>query len=312
MRNLHNTIISKFIPYIGQDGQYHMSTDPVSVSLLDALRDDSQNNLLNALRSFQYKCPEQSELKRQLIAVTPSSLQESGRGERYHKQHSGFIQFDIDGVKKGDQDKLFALLCSIPYVSYCGLSASGNGYWGLFPIANTDKHTQHFDAMELAFKEWGILIDTKPRNLASLRFLSYDENAHFNFDAKVFDKIVVPKKVIKKPLQQSSQSQDNPWANFNSNADFDLVHTILLNAGWQYHHTQKEKVRYTRPEKDTRAGISADYHTGLRTFFVFSDQAPSAEFFIKKNGGSASDILLHYAANGDSKQAYKLLRDLGY
>ncbi|HAE67938.1 MAG TPA: hypothetical protein DCG77_12185 [Sphingobacterium sp.] len=312
MRNLQNTIISKFIPYIGKDGQYHMSTNPVSVSLFDALQDDSQKELLKELRLFQYKCPEQSELKRQLVAITPSSLQEHGRGEKYHKQHSGFIQFDIDGVKESDRASMFSLLTSIPYTSYCALSASGNGYWGLFPIANPEKHTQHFDAMELAFKEWKISIDTKPRNLASLRFLSYDENAYFNSGAKVFDKIVTPKNISQKPLQKSNQAQDNPWVNFNSNADFDIVHTILLNAGWQYHHTQGEKVRYTRPDKDTRAGISADYHTGLRTFYVFSDQAPSASYFIKKNGGSASDVLLHYAAYGDSKQAYKLLRELGY
>lgn len=312
MKNLNETIVSKFIPYKGQDGQFHMSTTPVSTTLYNALKDESQVDLLKELRSFQYKCPEQSELKRQLIAITPSSCQENGRGEKYHKQHSGYIQFDIDGVNESDRASLFNLLTSIPYVAYCGLSASANGYWGLFPIADPNKHTQHFDAMELAFKKWDIIIDTKPRNIASLRFLSYDENAYFNFNAKIFDKIVPPKQQNQKSLKRNGQPQDNPWSNFNTNADFDIIHTILLNAGWQYHHTQLEKVRYTRPGKDTRAGISADYHTGLRTFYIFSDQAPAAEFFIKKNGGSASDILLHYAANGDSKQAYRLLRELGY
>ena len=312
MRDLRTVEISKFIPYIDQNGQYCMSTIPVATTLYDALSDGSQNALLKELRSYQYKCCEQAILKRQLCAITPSSLQKAGRGEKYHKQHSGFIQFDIDGVKGSERVRLFALLCSIPYVAYCGLSASGNGYWGLFPIANTDKHTQHFDAMDAAFKEWGISIDGKPRNVASLRFLSHDENGYFNFDAKVFDKVIESKPVVKNPLRPKGQSQDNPWSNFNSNADFDLIHTILLNAGWQYNHTKGEKVRYTRPDKDKRAGISADYHTGLRTFFVFSDQAPSASYFIKKNGGSASDVLLHYAANGDSKQAYKILRELGY
>lgn len=306
---------SVFPPYHGRDGQWYMSNKPQLTSLYEALTSTSQIDLIGKIRALPYKSEEQSILKRQLVACTPSSVQEGGRGEKYHARHTGLMQFDIDHLDTADMPRMFRLICQIPYVAYCGLSASGHGYWGLMPISNPERHKQHFDAMEAAFKQWGIEIDTKPRNVASLRFLAYDPDAFCNGDAKVFDKIIEPKRAASQRRlkgRTNNNAADNPWHNFNENADFDIIHDILLNAGWQHHSTKGERVRYTRPYKDVRAGLSADYHTGRRTFYLFSSEAPAARYFIDKNGGSASDVLLHYAAGGDTKLAYQILKQLNY
>src|SRR5690606_1732665 len=121
-------------------------------------------------------------------------------GEKYVVAHSGFMAFDIDGIG-GDMQRVFDLVKQIPYTAYCARSASGNGLWGLFPISDKTRHAQHFDAMKMAFESLGIAIDPAPRNIASLRFFAFDENAYFNEEALVFDKIFEPVKTHKSQLK---------------------------------------------------------------------------------------------------------------
>lgn len=276
-----------------------------------------QIELIKNIRSLPYKSDEQSELKRRLLAISASSIQIGGRGERYHSLHSGFICFDIDGTGQ-DTDVVFEIVKRIPYVCFCSRSVSGKGIWGLIPISNKDMHSEHFDALEVSFMGIGIKIDPAPRNVASLRFLSYDPDAYVNEQAIVFTKIKEKPKPTDRELKFREQykSDQDIWQNFRNNVEFDDINDILLNAGWSYHSTSGAKVRYTRPGKSTRAGISADYHTDKRTFYIFSSNAPGLEYFkdlgSERFAGSAATILLAYAANGDKKEAYKLMKQMGF
>jgi len=78
-------------------------------------------------------------------------------------------------------------ICKIRNVAYCGLSVSGNGFWGLIPIAYPAQHKEHFEALKNQFGRMGIEIDNKPKNVASLRGYSYDDAAYFNPDALIFN-----------------------------------------------------------------------------------------------------------------------------
>lgn len=277
---------------------------------------EGQVSLVDEIRSLPYKSEEQCELKRRVWAITPSSIQVGGRGEKFHTTHSGFISFDLDNL---GQSLLPALekIKQIPFVSYCGRSVSGNGLWGLMPISNTDSHSKHFDAMQAAFMAIGIPIDPAPRNVASLRFVCYDPEAYINENASTFTKILEPVAQAKNTLKANKYNPTNGdvWSNFRKNVDFDSINDILTNVGWQYHSTHGNRVRYTRPGKSSSAGVSADYHTDKRTFFIWSSEAPGLEHFKSiSNGwaGSAATVLLAYAAHGDKKEAYKLMKQLNY
>lgn len=310
-----DTQISLFRPAL-LDGKYLMGTAPETVSLAYALSADHQPDLLRQIRDAK-DIETQRGLKKGLWAITPSAVCDGGRKSANIVSHTGLMSFDLDKLVDHPLNVYMSVLAEIDYILYLGRSASGNGLWGLTRIAYPDKHASHFDAMAQCFARIGIEIDPAPRAVNSLRFLAYDAEAHWNLNAKTFDLLAEGIKPGQAPKPQKgritkSMPVENPWRNFNANAEFDIIHDILLNAGWRHHSTKGERVRYTRPHKDTRAGLSADYHTGLRTFYVFSSEAPAAEYFIRKKGGSASDVLLHYAANGDSKLAYRLLKELNY
>ena len=302
MKSLKTSICSIF--------QNKYATKPKSITLWEALHTPWQTALIKRIQSLPYKSLEQQKLKGELLAITPSSIQVGGRGEKYHIHHSGYLAFDIDGLN----DKMvnaFNRIIQLPYISYCGKSVSGNGLWGLIPIKDTRLHNEHFNAMIALFKSIGISIDTAPRNVASYRFLAYDHEAYFNDSALTFENTLKAERTLIKPeISINSMALDhiNIWKTFNLQADFNLIHNILLEAGWKYHSTKGEKVRYTRPGKDPRNGLSAEYHTGLKTFFVFSSEAPQANFFINKGGGSPCDIVVQYAAQGDRIRARKIIK----
>ncbi|TCK82897.1 BT4734/BF3469 family protein [Albibacterium bauzanense] len=302
MKSLKTSICSIF--------QNKYATAPKAITLWEALTTPWQSALIKQIQSLPYQSFEQHKLKGKLLAITPSSFQLGGRGEKHHVHHSGYLAFDIDGLKD-KLDYAFNKIIQLPYISYCGKSASGKGLWGLMPIMDPSLHNEHFNAMVTYFNNLGITIDTAPRNVASYRFLAYDPHAYFNDNAQVFKETQTNEKIFVKPeinYIPIEVDQYNIWRLFNQHADFDVIHNILLEAGWKYHSTKAEKVRYTRPGKDPRNGLSAEYHTARKTFFVFSSEAPQAQFFINKGGGSPCDIVLQYAAHGDRKKARNIIK----
>lgn len=163
---------------------YTCPENPININLLDWLQSSAYLDVVLKIRG----CPknEQRRLKSRLPAITPSGLF-SRRSADALIRHSGLIQFDVDfqdNVHITNFDQLKHEISNIKNVAYCGLSVSGNGYWGLVPITKTDKHIQHFATLYRAFKDLGIFLDQKPKNIASLRGYSWDENAYFNHTAK--------------------------------------------------------------------------------------------------------------------------------
>ncbi|GAB4027306.1 hypothetical protein GCM10028773_58310 [Spirosoma koreense] len=131
---------------------------------------------------------ERDNLKATLAAITPSGVF-TYREASQLVHHSGFLQFDIDGKDHahiGNFVHLKRLIANINVVAYCGLSVSGTGFWGLVKIAYPERHSQHFDALYRLFSQYGIMLDTKPRSVASLRGYSYDPDAYFNHQAATF------------------------------------------------------------------------------------------------------------------------------
>lgn len=138
------------------------------------------------------------EKKAQLPGITPSGIF-TYRSQNNLVKHSGLIQIDWDGIDPSDIVYNKKELSKLPEIAYLGLSASGRGLWGLIPIPPVpERHKAYFEALFVTFDKWGIQLDEKPKNIASLRGYSCDKNGYFNHHAKLFE-VQKKKKVYAPP-----------------------------------------------------------------------------------------------------------------
>lgn len=139
-------------------------------------------------------CNETNKTKRDadkatLPAITPSAECEYRSADKVIR-HSGLLQFDVDQKDNRhirNYADLKAQIAKLPFIVYCGRSVSGTGLWGLVPIAYTERHGQHFDALKRVFAHYHIILDDKPRSVVSLRGYSYDPNGYFAEQVMRFD-----------------------------------------------------------------------------------------------------------------------------
>lgn len=124
-----------------------------------------------------------SLVKSHLPAITPSAVLSYRNGQSL-SEHTGLLAGDID-LKENPFSavSLKAFLSRIENVAYAGLSASGQGVWFVVPIAQPEKHREHFAALKTQLMAYKITLDPAPANVASLRFFSFDALAYFNLVA---------------------------------------------------------------------------------------------------------------------------------
>lgn len=197
-----NVLVSRFIKYNSPD-------NPIIVNLLDWLSSREFIQKVDLIRSIADKAKRDC-IKATLPAITPSGTF-SYRSEESLIKHSGLIQFDIDFKENShisNYPDLKKQICNIKNVAYCGLSVSGTGFWGLIPLAYPESHKQHFEAIKRNFYHFGIVIDEKPKNVASLRGYSYDKEAYYNHSAEIYYNLYEQPKPQPIELKIHSNSSD--------------------------------------------------------------------------------------------------------
>ncbi len=202
MENLLDTTVSRFENCKNPD-------NPQDVNLLEWLRSDEYRPQIEALRGIEDKAARDAE-KRKLPGITVSGTF-SYRNKSGLILHSGLMCVDIDakenpGVR--DFEEVKRKLSKSPNIAYCGWSASGraNGLYCIIPIAFTDKHGQHFDALKNVFSKLGITIDAGCRDVCRLRGYSWDEAPYVNPNAVPYTGLYSP------PKPQRSYMFDNDTA----------------------------------------------------------------------------------------------------
>jgi hypothetical protein len=292
------------------------STTPKTVILLDWLKDESFLRLQERVRACATK-NEKDIVKKDMPCITPSGLF-SKRGKDYLIQHSGFIAIDIDGKDNTHISNFFDLknkLCKLSQVAYCGLSVSGQGYWALIPIAHPDKHEKHYQFLEDYFAKKGLNIDPACKDVARLRFYSYDPDAYFNHNAKQLQAFYSPPIIQPNQYTQNKYFGDSMpvWDQYNTGEDFIFV---LERHGWKIDCKRGRKIYFTRPGKDT--GISAEFdpvaswvdkNTGVRNdnvpmFHVYSS---NGQPFESGKGYTPFMIYTLLEHGGDGSKAAKSL-----
>lgn len=92
---------------------------------------------------------------------------------------SGLLQLDFDykAIKEYEIEELKQAVFDLPFICFCGLSVSGDGFYALAQIAEPDKLAEYAEHIFEVLKEEGIQPDeSKGKKVENLRYLSYDCN----------------------------------------------------------------------------------------------------------------------------------------
>jgi hypothetical protein len=147
---------------------------------------------------------EADNLKKRLLAFTPSGLYEGGRKPEYLKEYTGFIILDIDKLNPDQVSSLFLLAISLDYTYSCFQSPSGLGLKILVRVSTKlEQHVISYNQVADYYeKELGVSIDRSGKDVSRLCFMSFDPDLYFNKDSLSF---VVPKSYTQ------DQEQDQPF-----------------------------------------------------------------------------------------------------
>ena len=171
-------------------------TSPTSYVDLDfwLLTDQFRHNV-EQIRKYTDLAKKQYK-KSHLPCITPSGLfnKRSGTGLI---RHSGMICIDIDRKDNPEVrswSKVKWDINTIPGLHYAGLSVSGNGLFAIIKIAHSERHLEHFWALEKDFRELGLVVDTACKDVCRLRCASYDPKPVFYLEENVepYEKLILP------------------------------------------------------------------------------------------------------------------------
>lgn len=171
-------------------GQKHIPASNLDIAeFLQAVKFGKWKKQVEAVRAEPEK-EVRTRLKSKLPAVTISGTF-TERQESSLVTHSGFIAIDIDGNNNKH------LLVNDPYVYALFLSVSGNGFVPIFRV-QPDKHKASFAWIQAyLFNTYGLVVDTAPQNVASLRYVTYDPDLIINEKAKTAKFITDKPKPVK-------------------------------------------------------------------------------------------------------------------
>ena len=157
-----------------------------TISRILEMRNQKTNSLIEEFRETGNEA-----IKKSLPCFTPSGTF-TVRQANGLKEHTGVVCIDIDG-KDNTEVRYFLQLkefiYQIPYVAYCGLSCSGNGFFVLIPIEYPDKHREHCESIFDDFERCRIKVDRQCIDVSRLRLVSLDKDAYRNYEAEVYTKL---------------------------------------------------------------------------------------------------------------------------
>jgi predicted P-loop ATPase len=146
-------------------------------AFIDGIREGRWKHQVETVRQCIDK-EQRDEAKKSVPSVTCSGTF-TQRNQESMIKHSGYICIDVD--VRVDR----STLCRDQYTYALFDSVSGNGVAILVKIS-PEKHRESFEYLQrYYFDQYGLVIDPKPRNIASLRFVSYDPHLYINPESKL-------------------------------------------------------------------------------------------------------------------------------
>jgi predicted P-loop ATPase len=162
-----------FFASLPQKGKPHTSTDVMHIDdFINGIKYGKWKDVVEPIRNEQDKAIRAS-MKRNLPSVTVGGVFKERKQDELI-QHSGFICLDIDNYS--DRNALI----QDPYTYALFNSTSGNGIAVICKI-KPEKHKESYNWLSnYYFSTYGISVDPAPKNVASLRFVSYDPTLFHN------------------------------------------------------------------------------------------------------------------------------------
>lgn len=182
------------------------------ISLWHWLNLAKYNQKVQALRNIREMDPAKAdEIKKGLPAVTPSGVF-TYRKKDSIKAHSGLLCVDIDGKDNpGYQAEELKEICAgFPWVSYSGISVSGNGVFAIVSLVHPVHHLEHFRAIQEEFSGIGVTIDPACSDITRLRIYSFDDSPYLNHQAEPYSRIISieREKVVYSPTPTGESSTE--------------------------------------------------------------------------------------------------------
>lgn len=272
------------------DSGYREDRQIITVpGLINIVRGNEYRVIIEKIRTEQDKA-KRTMLKTMLPAVTVSG---TFRERKLHGliKHSGVICMDFDDLG-AKAESIRNIIKNDKFVYGYFISASGQGL-AVFVRIETHRHTETFEALEKYFYEqYGLVADTGCKDIARLRFFSWDANAWLNTSAEIYNKfpkadkkpkkhyIEVPatKTDIGKIVQQATLKHlditDGSYAEWQRLA---ASLATLGEAGRDYFHALSQfHAKYDHVQADRKFSNllnSANGNITIGTFFYFAKRA---------------------------------------
>lgn len=177
-----------------QKGNPHYASEHISIAdFLNFVKYGKWKHLIEPIRTEPDKT-KRDKLKRNIPSVTISGVFEE-RKEENLLEHSGFICIDIDYFTDKTQ------LLTDQYTYALMKSASGGGL-AIIVKVEKEKHKESFKWLQnYYYTSYGIVVDSAPQNVASLRFVSFDPEIFINEKSKKSRTLTIaPKKTKSLPI----------------------------------------------------------------------------------------------------------------
>lgn len=156
-----------------EQGKSHVCSKVITVEdFLNGIKYGEWRDVVEKIRLEKDK-KKRDQLKKSLPSVTMGGVFKERKEDKL-VSHSGFICVDIDQFNDRSS------LVTDPYTFALFKSVSGNGI-AIVVKVNPDKHKESYRWLEnYYFSTYGISVDPAPKNVASLRYVTYDPEVFIN------------------------------------------------------------------------------------------------------------------------------------
>lgn len=208
--------------------QSYANSQTTEVNLLDWLTSTQFQPQIEAIRAEPCE-KKRKKLKSKLPAIIPGGIFAPTSESRNLQRLTGLICVDIDykdNTHISNFSELKPQFSKLPQVAYCGISASGNGYFLIIPLMWPKRFLAQFLALENDFANHGIIIDTQCKNINRLRGASFDPAPYINHRAEPYCGVLLPQPPSPKKKKYKNDSNSTIQSKVEaclSNMDSDIT-----------------------------------------------------------------------------------------
>ncbi|WP_372772358.1 DUF3987 domain-containing protein [Mangrovibacterium sp.] len=129
------------------------------------------------------------ELKKALLAFTPSATFKAGRNQNTIKQYSGFVHLDFDKLDPDQIQSITEKIAAIPYSFACFRSPKGAGLKVFVKVSNDlNSHALAYANVKSYYEaQLAIEADPKCKDITRLCFVSFDPELYLNPNSSTFE-----------------------------------------------------------------------------------------------------------------------------